>query len=191
MLYYNQVMGLPAAWVGAAIMVTLIFDAILRSVDWRMVGSHTLAMGPAPSVMYASAVPAAIAFYFLFDPPSGWSQSHLLMYMAAMLVAVRVLLSLYEIPSSALGPELTLDYDQRTSLMSSRFLFRNAGRRGDVGACTPGLPAARTRRIRWACCHQRATANQRWSRASRFFLDHDLMRGKRIALSRAWSMRRE
>jgi GPH family glycoside/pentoside/hexuronide:cation symporter len=28
LLFYNQVMGLPAAWVGAAMMVTLIFDAI-------------------------------------------------------------------------------------------------------------------------------------------------------------------
>jgi Na+/melibiose symporter-like transporter len=35
--------------------------------------------------------------------------------MVAMLVTVRVLLSIYEIPSSALRPELTLDYDQRTA----------------------------------------------------------------------------
>ena len=28
MLFYNQVVGLPAAWVGAAMAVTLIFDAI-------------------------------------------------------------------------------------------------------------------------------------------------------------------
>src|SRR5258708_2879497 len=77
--------------------------------------------------MYASAGPAAVAFFFLFDPPIGWSQSHLLLYMSVMLVTVRVLLSLYEIPSSALGPELTLDYDQRTSLMSSRFFFGTLG----------------------------------------------------------------
>jgi Na+/melibiose symporter-like transporter len=127
MLYYNQVMGLPAAWVGATIMVTLIFDAICDPLigEWS---DHTRSRwGRRHPFMYASAVPAAIAFYFLFDPPSGWSQSHLLMYMAAMLVTVRVLLSLYEIPSSALGPELTLDYDQRTSLMSSRFFFGTLG----------------------------------------------------------------
>ncbi|WP_257816849.1 MFS transporter [Phenylobacterium sp. J367] len=29
MLFYNQVIGLPAAWVGAAIMVALVFDAIV------------------------------------------------------------------------------------------------------------------------------------------------------------------
>src|SRR5258708_11626942 len=77
--------------------------------------------------MYACGVPGAGAFYFLFSPPLGWPKSHLLVYMAAMLVTVRVLLSLYEIPSSALGPELTLDYDQRTSLMGSRFFFGTLG----------------------------------------------------------------
>ncbi len=130
MLYYNQVVGLPAAWVGAAIMVTLIFDAICDPLigEWS---DHTRSRwGRRHPFMYASAVPAAVAFYFLFDPPSGWSQSHLLIYMAAMLVTVRVLLSLYEIPSSALGPELTLDYDQRTSLMSSRFFFGTLGGAG-------------------------------------------------------------
>ena len=127
MLFFNQVIGLPAAWVGLAIMVTLIFDAICDPMigEWS---DHTRSRwGRRHPFMYASAVPAAVAFYFLFDPPLGWSQSQLLVYMAAMLVIVRVLLSFYEVPSSALGPELTLDYDQRTSLMSSRFFFGTLG----------------------------------------------------------------
>lgn len=130
MLFFNQVVGLPAAWVGAAMAATLIFDAICDPLigEWS---DHTRSRwGRRHPFMYASAVPAAIAFYFLFDPPMGWSKSHLLIYMAAMLVTVRVLLSLYEIPSSALGPELTLDYDQRTSLMSSRFFFGTLGGAG-------------------------------------------------------------
>ncbi len=127
LLFFNQVVGLPAAWVGAAMMLTLIFDAICDPLigEWS---DHTRSRwGRRHPFMSASAIPAAIAFYFLFDPPLGWSKSHLLIYMAAMLVTVRVLLSLYEIPSSALGPELTLDYDQRTSLMSSRFFFGTLG----------------------------------------------------------------
>ena len=127
LLFFNQVVGLPAAWVGAAMMVTLIFDAICDPLigEWS---DHTRSRwGRRHPFMYASALPAAVAFYFLFDPPVGWSQGHLLIYMGAMLMTVRVLLSLYEIPSSALGPELTLDYDQRTSLMSSRFFFGTLG----------------------------------------------------------------
>jgi GPH family glycoside/pentoside/hexuronide:cation symporter len=127
LLFFNQVAGLPAAWVGGAMMVTLIFDAICDPLigEWS---DHTRSRwGRRHPFMYASAIPAAIAFYFLFDPPVGWPKSHLLIYMCAMLVTVRLLLSLYEIPSSALGPELTLDYDQRTSLMSSRFFFGTLG----------------------------------------------------------------
>jgi GPH family glycoside/pentoside/hexuronide:cation symporter len=127
LLFFNQVMGLPAAWVGGAMMVTLIFDAICDPLigEWS---DHTRSRwGRRHPFMYASAVPAAIAFYFLFDPPLGWPKSHLLVYMVAMLVTVRLLLSLYEIPSSALGPELTHDYDERTSLMSSRFFFGTLG----------------------------------------------------------------
>ena len=130
LLFFNQVVGLPAAWVGAAMMVTLIFDAICDPLigEWS---DHTRSRwGRRHPFMYASAVPAAVAFYFLFTPPLGWSQGHLLIYMALMLVTVRVLLSLYEIPSSALGPELTLDYDERTSLMSSRFFFGTLGGAG-------------------------------------------------------------
>jgi glycoside/pentoside/hexuronide:cation symporter, GPH family len=130
MLFFNQVIGVPAAWVGATMMVTLIFDAICDPLigEWS---DHTRSRwGRRHPFMYAAAVPAAVAFYFLFNPPVGWSTEHLLLYMAAMLVIVRVLLSFYEVPSSALGPELTLDYDQRTNLMSSRFFFGTLGGAG-------------------------------------------------------------
>ena len=130
MLFFNQVIGLPAAWVGATMMLTLIFDAICDPLigEWS---DHTRSRwGRRHPFMYAAAVPAAVAFYFLFNPPAAWSQINLLVYMAAMLVTVRILLSLYEIPSSALGPELTLDYDQRTSLISSRFFFGTLGGAG-------------------------------------------------------------
>jgi len=130
LLFYNQVVGLPAAWVGGAMAVTLIFDAICDPLigEWS---DHTRSRwGRRHPFMYASAIPAAVAFYYLFDPPLGWSKIHLFIYFGAMLMTVRVLLSLYEIPSSALAPELTLDYDQRTNLMSSRFFFGTLGGAG-------------------------------------------------------------
>jgi glycoside/pentoside/hexuronide:cation symporter, GPH family len=127
LLFFNQVVGLPAAWVGAAMMITLIFDAIRDPLIGEWSDHIWSRWGRRHPFIYASAVPLAITFYFLFDPPFGWPKGHLLIYLVTMLVTVRVLLSLYEIPSSALGPELTLDYDQRTSLMSSRFFFGTLG----------------------------------------------------------------
>ena len=127
LLFFNQVVGLPASWVAGAMMVTLIFDAICDPLigEWS---DHTRsAWGRRHPFMYASAVPLAIAFYFLWNPPLGWSNQSMFIYLVVMLVTVRLLLSLYEIPSSALAPELTLDYDKRTSLMSWRFFFGTLG----------------------------------------------------------------
>src|SRR6516164_4356072 len=97
LLFFNQVVGLPAAWVGAVMMITLIFDAICDPLIGEWSDHARSRWGRRHPFMYASAVPAAVAFYFLFKPPLGWPKSHLLIYMTAMLVAVRVLLSLYEV----------------------------------------------------------------------------------------------
>ncbi|HUO06526.1 MAG TPA: MFS transporter, partial [Candidatus Binataceae bacterium] len=48
-------------------------------------------------------------------------------YLLAMLIALRLSVSLYEIPSAALAPELTPDYDERTTLLSYRFFFGMMG----------------------------------------------------------------
>jgi len=102
----------------------------LRSVDWGMVGPHAIAMGPAPSVYVCLRYPGRGLILFPVRSAARMDQGHLLIYMAVMLMTVRVLLSLYEIPSAALGPELTLDYDKRTSLMGSRFFFGTLGGAG-------------------------------------------------------------
>jgi len=130
LLFFNQVVGLPAAWVGAVMMITLIFDAICDPLIGEWSDHARSRWGRRHPFMYISTIPLAIAFYFLFHPPLGSPHSELLVYLAAMLVTVRLLLSLYEIPSSALGPELTLDYDERTTLMSSRFFFGALGGAG-------------------------------------------------------------
>jgi glycoside/pentoside/hexuronide:cation symporter, GPH family len=130
LLFFNQVVGLPVTWVGAALMITLIFDAICDPLigEWS---DHTRSgWGRRHPFMYASAVPVAIVFYFLWNPPHGWSNHAMFLYLITLLISLRMLLSLYEIPSSALAPELTLDYDQRTGLMSWRFFFGTIGGAG-------------------------------------------------------------
>ena len=130
LLFFNQVVGLPVAWVGAALMIALIFDAICDPLigEWS---DHTRSSwGRRHPFMYASAVPLAVAFYFLWNPPHGWSNHAMFLYMITLLITLRLLLSLYEIPSSALAPELTPDYDQRTGLMSWRFFFGTIGGAG-------------------------------------------------------------
>ena len=70
----------------------------------------------------ACALPVAISYLLLWNPPH-WSQGALLIYLFVVAVVVRTFISFYEIPSSALNPELTEKYDQRTALSSYRVFF--------------------------------------------------------------------
>jgi glycoside/pentoside/hexuronide:cation symporter, GPH family len=73
--------------------------------------------------MYLSALPAGLGFYLMWHAPQGLPAGALLAFMIAMLIFVNVSISLYEIPSLALAPELAPDYDQRTSLLAYRWFF--------------------------------------------------------------------
>ena len=72
--------------------------------------------------MYAAALPVAISYLLLWNPPH-WSQTAMFFYLVAVAVIVRSFITFYEIPSAALAPELTDDYDQRTSFLSYRVFF--------------------------------------------------------------------
>lgn len=123
MLFYNQVLGLPAAWVGTAIMIALAVDSVLDPIVGHISDNWTSRWGRRHPFMYFAAIPAAVAFLFLWMPPAGLSQVQLFVYLLVMAIVVRTLITLYEIPSTALGAELSENYDQRTSVFGFRFFF--------------------------------------------------------------------
>ena len=125
LLYFNQVVGLPAIWVSSVIGITIAVDAVTdlmigyASDNWRS------RWGRRHPFMYFAILPSAVAFYFLFNPPNGWSQESLFVYMVTTMIAIRVLFSFYDLPSTALGAEMTSDYDERTRMTAYRFFFGN------------------------------------------------------------------
>ncbi len=77
--------------------------------------------------LYGVAVPLALAFALLWRPPAGWSQPALLVWLGVFAILTRLLVSLHEIPSAALMPELARGYDERTALVGLRYIFGNVG----------------------------------------------------------------
>lgn len=126
LLYYNQVVGLPAAWVGAAIMIAMMVDALADP----LIGHHSdhfrSRWGRRHPFMYASAIPLAIGYFLLWSPPDA-SQEIQFVYLLLMSIMVRIAISFYEIPSSALMAEFTSNYDERTSISTYRSLFLAVG----------------------------------------------------------------
>ncbi|MGA0601962.1 MFS transporter [Caulobacter sp. KR2-114] len=121
--YLNLAVGISAVLVGAAIMVSQIVDAVVDPLVGQWSDGVSTRWGRRHPFMYASALPCALAFYALWHPPTAWAPMQLFAYMVAVLVVVRIFNAMYEIPSSALAPELAPDYNDRTGLLAYRWFF--------------------------------------------------------------------
>lgn len=127
LLFYSQVLGVDARLVGIALTVALMLDAIFDPVVGYWSDNLRSKWGRRHPFMYAAAIPVAATYFLLWAPPEGWSDIALFWYLLVLAVLIRVFIALYEIPSAALAPELTEDYDQRSSLLSWRFYFAWTG----------------------------------------------------------------
>jgi Na+/melibiose symporter-like transporter len=122
LFYYNQVLGLSGTLSGTAIFIALCVDAITDPLLGSISDNTHSRWGRRHPYMYSAALPMAACFFLLFNPP-GFGQTGLFLWLCTFAVGVRVSMTLYSIPSNSMVPELTSNYDERTSLVSYRFLF--------------------------------------------------------------------
>jgi GPH family glycoside/pentoside/hexuronide:cation symporter len=123
LLFYSQILGVKAELVGLALLIALVFDAFSDPFVGYLSDNTRSRWGRRHPWMYFAAVPVSIAYFFLWAPPEGLSGNMLFLYLVVLSILIRTLITLYEVPSSALAPELTRDYDERTSLMAWRTFF--------------------------------------------------------------------
>lgn len=122
LLFYNQVIGLDAGIVGLAIMVALIADAFVDPVIGELTDRTRSRWGRRLPWLYGAPIPLAIMWMLLWNPPE-MSDTMTVAWLIGFAIIVRSLVSMCEVPSVAIVPELTADYDERTAVMRYRFLF--------------------------------------------------------------------
>jgi Na+/melibiose symporter-like transporter len=131
LLYYEtNVLGLPGGLAGLSVFIAMCFDAVSDPLMGSFSDHFRSRWGRRHPFMYAAALPTAVSFYLLLDPPDGLGTGGLFTWLTVMSVLVRLALTLHLIPSDALAPELTSNYDERTSLVAFRFLFGWGGALG-------------------------------------------------------------
>lgn len=126
LFFFNQVMGLRAADVGLAIFIALLVDAFIDPLIGSLSDRTRSRWGRRHPWMYAAALPIVAAWLLLWNPPAVSHQA-MLVWVFVFSVIVRSTVSAYEVPSQALSPELSVDYDERTRIMAYRYLFGWAG----------------------------------------------------------------
>ncbi len=127
LLYYNQVIGVPAAIVSAAIALTLVVDAVADPFIGRWSDMTRSRIGRRHPFIFGSALPTAFFFVLAWFPPDGLSNFAMGAWIFALAALTRMSISAFEIPSSAMASELTSEYSERTRLFSLRYFFGYAG----------------------------------------------------------------
>lgn len=120
LIFYNQVLGMDAAVVGAALGLALIVDALVDPLLGYLSDRTYSRWGRRLPWLYTAPIPLAVLWVFLWSPPGGEAPGFWGLF--AICVGVRLMLSACEVPSIALLPEITSDYDERTTLFRYRFL---------------------------------------------------------------------
>jgi len=123
LFFYSSVIGVDAALVSLALLCALMFDAFSDPLIGYFSDNTHSRWGRRHPFMYFAALPVAISYYFVWNPPTVSNPNDLFWFLVFISIAVRTLITLYEVPSSALVAEMTHDYDERTSTLSYRYFF--------------------------------------------------------------------
>ena len=121
LIFYNQVLGMDAGLVGLALMLALLIDAVADPFIGYFSDRTYTKWGRRLPWLYVAPWPLAIMWILLWSPPGGEAPSFL--GLLGIAVGVRLLLSACEVPQVSLLPEITADYDERTTLFRYRYLM--------------------------------------------------------------------
>ena len=126
-LYLTDVVGLEPRLASFGALVGILWDAVndplIGMISDRL---HTQWGRRRPFLLWF-AIPFGLSFVILWSAPDWESQLALLTYVTLSFMISDTLTTLISVPFMSLTPELTLDYDERTSLTSFRSFFQLAG----------------------------------------------------------------
>lgn len=117
--FYTDSVGVPVGVVGFLLMASRVFDGAIDPLAGWLSDRTVSRWGRRRPYIAGAALPLAVALFALFTPPLG-SPDAAAWWFGATMFAVFLLWTVVTVPYEALGPEITFDYDQRTSLLALR-----------------------------------------------------------------------
>jgi len=142
MNFLTDTVGLAAAMAGVALMVGRIWDAFYDPVIGYISDRTVTKMGRRRPYMLGGVFPLFLAVILMWTNPvliagAGISQATIFIYVLVVYIILCTAYSTVNIPYSSLSPELTADYNERTSLNGYRFAFAGIGTLLGAGAALP------------------------------------------------------
>jgi len=135
--YLTDTVGLAAAAAGAAVMVGKLWDAVTDPMMGFISDRTRSRWGRRRPYLLFGALPLALTMWYFYTAPKAGSQAWLTIWAALALCALNTAYTIINIPYSSLTPELTKDYNERSSLNGYRFGFAVIGTILGAGAVLP------------------------------------------------------
>lgn len=123
LLFYNQVLGVPAAWVGLAISASLFFDGLSDPIVGSWSDRTRSKLGRRHPWMFAAPIPIALSFYCVFNPPTSLDPLALAIWCGVSVSMLRQMMTFFHTPHLALGGELSSHYTERSKVMAYNSFF--------------------------------------------------------------------
>ena len=122
-LFYNQILGVPAHLAGLAVSASLVFDALSDPIVGSWSDRTRSKLGRRHIYMYAAPIPIALSLFAIFNPPTGMDQTGLLIWFGVSVILLRQAMTFFHTPHLAMGAELSSDYTERSQVMAYNSFF--------------------------------------------------------------------
>lgn len=123
-IYLTDVVGIEPRLASLGALVGIIWDAINDPIIGILSDRVKSKLGRRRPFLLWFAFPFGLSFVMLWSAPNWESQVGLLIYVTLAFMLSDTLTTLVTVPFLSLTPELTQDYDERTSLSSFRTVFQ-------------------------------------------------------------------
>ena len=117
--FYSDVIGVPVVYLGTLLSAVRIFDAVTDPVIGSLSDHTRNRFGRRRPYIAGASIPLAVCIFLLFSPPQ-LTPKVATLWFGVGIFALFLFWTLVAVPYESLGPEITLDYDERTSLLGTR-----------------------------------------------------------------------
>lgn len=127
MKFSTDVLLISPAIMGIIFGVSRIWDAVTDPLAGYFSDRTTLKSGRRKSWIFASIIPVVASFYMMWNPPPSFTGWHVNLWMGAAVLMFYTSMTIFVVPHTSLGAELSLNYHERTKIFGWRHMLWNTG----------------------------------------------------------------
>ncbi|MEE3234599.1 MAG: MFS transporter [Candidatus Latescibacterota bacterium] len=124
--FYSESVGLSATWVGFALAVAMLWDALSDPVMGGISDRTKHAQGRRRPFFIPGTITLAVTFVLLFNPPNA-SNTTIFFYLVLVFLSLNTAMTLVSVPHTALAGEISSDRHERSKIFGFKRFFSTFG----------------------------------------------------------------